>query len=96
MRMPRAAGEADPGRAVGEAAAFRAAGEPAVLLRPTLAHLADPYKCRCASLSCRPLTDAHPSNASVPVHSSDSRHDVAAAAEPYAAGAGEHAAGSNM
>jgi hypothetical protein len=28
MRMPRAAGEADPGRAVGEAAAFRAAGEP--------------------------------------------------------------------
>ena len=48
MRMPRAAGEADPGRAVGEAAAFLAAGEPAVLLRPTLAHLADPYKCRCA------------------------------------------------
>ena len=36
MRMPRAAGEADPGRAVGEAAASRAAGEPAVLLRPTL------------------------------------------------------------
>jgi len=39
MSMPRAAGEADPGRAVGEAAAFRAAGEPAVCeLTPTHSH----------------------------------------------------------